>query len=73
MEKMKKVTSLFWISTYIGRWMAPSDTKSTGNLPIPIPTYTKNPITIQPTNTQFSHPWYAEQEPCAIKNPLHQN
>ena len=64
---------LFWISTCRGRWMAPSDTKSTENLPIPTSTYTKNPITIQPTNTQSSHPWYTEQKPCAIKNPLHRN
>ena len=51
-KQKKKATSLFWISTFIGRWIAPSDTKSTGKPPIPTSTYTKNPISIQPTNTQ---------------------
>ena len=33
----------------------------------------KNPITIQPTNTQASHPWYIEQQLYATKNLYHLN
>ena len=31
-------------------------------------TYTKNPITIQPTNTQSSRPWYTERKIYAIRS-----
>jgi len=47
--------------------------KSIGNPPTQTSTYTKIPITILPTNTQSSHPWYTELKLCAIRNPLYRN
>jgi len=38
------------------------------NPPIPTFTYTKIPITIPPTSTQSSHPWYIEQQLYVTKN-----
>jgi len=48
---------------------APLGTKSIGNPPTQTSTYTKNHITIQPTNTQSSRLWYTELKLCAIRNP----
>jgi len=47
---------------------APSDTEYIGNPPIPTPTYTKIPITMHPTSTQSSRPWYIDQQLYATKN-----
>jgi len=54
-------------------WTAPLGTKSIGIPPTQTSTYTKIPITIQLTNTQFSRPWYRELKLFAIRNPLHRN